>query len=422
MVNVFSPDHVHDLPKVKPNQLVPALVDENEEPEEEEFKDEEEFEEEETQEEKEDMEVDIGEEENEPELIFPYVEVDPINLPQPALDLESKDVVKVEDMVEPEDETVLNSVYVVGQPSTTTFLREDSNSLLPSFMRRNINSLFSQIASLTTRVIREREAVLEDIIKEFSNAKERVECKKLKKELEEARVNEALTAHRDRRVNVSGASGSRQGEAPTARECTFSGFMKCNLIVFHCIDGAVELQRWFEKTEMVFEISNYAEGKKLKFTATTLQGPALTWWNTKVATIGLEAENVKVDAYLKGLSENIKGEGHTRNHCSKKNKPQGGNASGRAYVIKDVDKQGPNVVTVTFLLNNHYASVLFDLGSDKSFVNTRSSHLIDINPDKLDVSYKVELANGKVVSTNTMLRGCTLNLVNQLLKIDLMPI
>ncbi|GJW80247.1 putative reverse transcriptase domain-containing protein [Tanacetum coccineum] len=76
----------------------------------------------------------------------------------------------------------------------------------------------------------------------------------------------------------------------------------------------------------------------------------------------------------------------------------------------------------TFLLNNRYASVLFDSGSDKSFVNTRFSHLIDINPDKLDVSYEVELADGKVISTNTVLRGCTLNLVNHLFKIDLMPI
>ncbi|GKC54508.1 putative reverse transcriptase domain-containing protein, partial [Tanacetum coccineum] len=111
-----------------------------------------------------------------------------------------------------------------------------------------------------------------------------------------------------------------------------------------------------------------------------------------------------------------------KDHCPKKNKPQGGNASSRAYVIKDADKQGPNMVTGTFLLNNRYASVLFDSGSDKSFVNTRFSHLIDINPDKLDVSYKVELADGKVVSTNKVLRGCTLNLVNHLFEIDLMPI
>nr|GEW39393.1 putative reverse transcriptase domain-containing protein [Tanacetum cinerariifolium] len=87
---------------------------------------------------------------------------------------------------------------------------------------------------------------------------------------------------------------------------------------------------------------------------------------------------------------------HTKNHCPKKNKPQGGNASGRAYVIKDADKQGPNVVMGTFLLNNRYPFVLFDSGSDKSFVKTKFSHLIDINPDKLNVSYEVESVDGKV--------------------------
>ncbi|GKE46760.1 putative reverse transcriptase domain-containing protein, partial [Tanacetum coccineum] len=94
----------------------------------------------------------------------------------------------------------------------------------------------------------------------------------------------------------------------------------------------------------------------------------------------------------------------------------------RLVMIVDANKQGPNVVTGTFLLNNRYASVLFDSGSDKRFLNARFSHLIDINPDKLDVSYEVELADGKVVSTNTVLRGCTLNLVNHIFEIDLMPI
>ncbi|GKB44860.1 putative reverse transcriptase domain-containing protein [Tanacetum coccineum] len=154
-----------------------------------------------------------------------------------------------------------------------------------------------------------------------------------------SRVNKALAADRARRVNASGAGGSGQGGAPAARECTFAGFM-----------------------------NECAEGKKVKFVAATLQGPALTWWNSKVATIGIEVvnqipwtemkqlmtaefcpaeevqrmehelwnlkvkefnivaytqrfnelalmcarmvnpENVKVDAYIRGLSENIKGE------------------------------------------------------------------------------------------------------------------
>ncbi|GJZ91459.1 putative reverse transcriptase domain-containing protein [Tanacetum coccineum] len=115
--------------------------------------------------------------------------------------------------------------------------------------------------------------------------------------------------------------------------------------------------------------------------------------------------------------------GHTRNYYPKRKDLQGEEARGRAYVIKDTEKQqGPNVVTSTFLLNNRYAAVLFDSGSDKSFVNTSFSHMIDINPVRLDTSYEVELADGRVVSTNTILRGCTLNLLNHLFKIDLMPI
>ncbi|GKA98440.1 hypothetical protein Tco_0826377 [Tanacetum coccineum] len=105
------------------------------------------------------------------------------------------------------------------------------------------------------------------------------------------RINEALTADRARRVNASEADGSGQGEAPVVHKCTLAGFMKCNPTVFYGTEGAVELRRWFEKTEMVFRISECAEGKKVKFVAATLQGPALTWWNSKVATMGLEVVN-----------------------------------------------------------------------------------------------------------------------------------
>ncbi|GJS39133.1 putative reverse transcriptase domain-containing protein [Tanacetum coccineum] len=57
------------------------------------------------------------------------------------------------------------------------------------------------------------------------------------------------------------------------------------------LEGFVELRRWFEKTESVFGISECAKGKKVKFTVATLEGPALTWWNSKIATMGLETVN-----------------------------------------------------------------------------------------------------------------------------------
>ncbi|GJY19710.1 hypothetical protein Tco_0391201 [Tanacetum coccineum] len=69
-------------------------------------------------------------------------------------------------------------------------------------------------------------------------------------------------------------------------------FMKfAILLAFTDTKGVVKLRRWFEKTKSVFGISECIEGKKVKFAAATLQGLALTWWNAKVTTMGLETVN-----------------------------------------------------------------------------------------------------------------------------------
>ncbi|GKE13708.1 putative reverse transcriptase domain-containing protein [Tanacetum coccineum] len=116
-------------------------------------------------------------------------------------------------------------------------------------------------------------------------------------------------------------------------------------------------------------------------------------------------------------------QGHTRNRCPKKVKQEEvGEVRGRTYAIKDAEPKGLNVVTGMFLLNNRYAFVLFDSGSDRSFVDTRFSSMLNIDPVKIRASYEVELADGRVVSANTILNGCTLNLVNHIIEIDLMPI
>ncbi|GKA95212.1 putative reverse transcriptase domain-containing protein [Tanacetum coccineum] len=81
-----------------------------------------------------------------------------------------------------------------------------------------------------------------------------------------------------------------------------------------------------------------------------------------------------------------------------------------------------NVVTGTFLLNNRYASILFDTGFDRSFVSTAFSSLIDITPTALDHYYDVELADERIIRLNTILRGCTLNLPNHPFNINLMPV
>ncbi|GJV53327.1 putative reverse transcriptase domain-containing protein [Tanacetum coccineum] len=637
MVNVIPPDHVDDVPVVEPNQHDdvpdvpdPILVDEGEDPEEEEFE-----EEEEPQEEEDDMEVDIEEDENEPELTYPYEEVDPLNPPPPASESEPEDVIEVEDTIESEDETVPASVHEMASLSRRLCGRETAHALVEKKGKAKDEYYGKLILDLGNEVcssVEEGTTTMEKLVNKLGNAEKTVECKKLKKELEEMirrgyvceeRPNEAIdvlvkdekspsseprgsphrimppksapltqvvvrrmikesvdvaiVAERARHANAGNearVSGPVRGQdaAPAVCECTFAGFLKCNLTVFCGVEGAVELKRWFEKTESVFGISECERGKEGELVACYTGGPTLTWWNSKITTMGLETvnqmpwtkmrqtlmttefclieeiqrmehelwnlkvkeynivaytqrfnelalmcprmvepESVKSDAtpwdfglmeqksqvrderILEGKnqkwenfqsgdssgksnqkdnshqpSQNNKKQGNvraiitaptekkvssgslpvceccftrhdvpcmikchkcgngghkSRNRCLKKVKQEEtGEVCGRAYAIKDADPQGPNVVTGTFLLNNRCASVLFDLGSDRSFVDTRFSSMLNIEPVKISASYEVELADGRVVSTNTVLKGCTLNLVNHLFEIDLMLI
>ncbi|GJX71054.1 putative reverse transcriptase domain-containing protein [Tanacetum coccineum] len=656
-VNVIPPDYDHDVPIVEPNQHDDAPVEE-EDPQEDEddmeidIEEDEnepeltypyEEEEEDPQEDEDDMEIDIEEDENEPELTYPYEEVDPLNPPPPASESEPDNEIEVENPIEHEDETIPVSVYEVGESSTAAIPREDGDRLLPGFMRRDIDSLFGRMVNFSRQLcgretahalvekkgeakdrfygklildlgnevrssVEQGTAAMEKLVEKLENVEEKAECKKLKKELKEARLSNTFlrmqneTSVRETLLDRVRAhelyqewipimppksapmtqaairqmikeTSWRSDTAPAVRECTFAGFMKCNPAAFHGVEGAVELRRWFEKTKSVFEISECAEGKKVKFAAATLEGPALTWWKTKVATMEeiqrmehelwnlkikeydivaytqrfnelalmcprmVEPERVKVDAYIQGLMDNIKGEvtsskpadlneavrmahklmeqksqarnerilegkkrkwenlqggnssgkgnqkdnsrqtlqnnqkqgnaramvtaptdgklplckryftrhvgqctikchkcgkvghkarycreksvatganaqpiwtcydcgeqGHTRNRCPKKVKQEEvREVRGRAYAIKDAEPKG----------------------SDRSFVNTRFSSLLDIRPIKIEDSYEVELADGRVVSTNTVLKGCTLSLVNHIFEIDLMPI
>ncbi|GJV05804.1 putative reverse transcriptase domain-containing protein [Tanacetum coccineum] len=69
----------------------------------------------------------------------------------------------------------------------------------------------------------------------------------------------------------------------------------------------------------------------------------------------------------------------------------------KAYVIGGGGTNpDSNVVTGTFLLNNCYASMLFDSGADRSFVSSTFSVLLDVGPSTLDISYVIELADGRI--------------------------
>ncbi|GKE55720.1 putative reverse transcriptase domain-containing protein, partial [Tanacetum coccineum] len=60
--------------------------------------------------------------------------------------------------------------------------------------------------------------------------------------------------------------------------------------------------------------------------------------------------------------------------------------------------------------------------TDKSFVLSTFSALLDVAPSTLDTSYAVELADGRILKTNVVLRGCMLGLLGYPFDIDLMPV
>nr|GEX77918.1 putative reverse transcriptase domain-containing protein [Tanacetum cinerariifolium] len=125
--------------------------------------------------------------------------------------------------------------------------------------------------------------------------------------------------------------------------------------------------------------------------------------------------------------------GHFRKDCLKlrnqnrgnqtRNKTGGNEVTARAYAISGGGTNpDSNVVTGTFLLNNCYASMLFDSGADRSFVSTTFSALLDVAPSTLDTSYAIELADRRISKNNIVLRGCTLGLLGHPFDIDLMPV
>ncbi|GJW96547.1 putative reverse transcriptase domain-containing protein [Tanacetum coccineum] len=87
---------------------------------------------------------------------------------------------------------------------------------------------------------------------------------------------------------------------------------------------------------------------------------------------------------------------HYKSQCLRANN----NAHGRAYLLRDK----------------------LERRADKSFVSISLASMLNVPPITLDTTYDIEMADGNLVGTNTVIHGCTLILLNQPFEIDLMPI
>ncbi|GJS30689.1 putative reverse transcriptase domain-containing protein [Tanacetum coccineum] len=368
------------------------------------------------------MEVDIEEDENEPELTYLYEEVDPLNPPPPVSESEPNDEIEVENLIR----AMMMGLRFSGTARLRMHCVKEERKSKSKYYGKNHAS---KVCTMTQAVIRRmiKESVNAAIAAErarqanynpccsFGGIGGAVELSKMDLSKTESVFRDQMNVQRAIRAihkdhNCDGAEIAiyrckdfRRKEAKNSQK---QG--NARAIVIAPTDGKVPLcERCFTRHVGQCTIKCHKRGK--------VRHKARYCKEKSVAT-SANAQSVWT-CYDCGE------QGHTRNRCSKRIKQEEvGEVRSQAYAIKDAEPQGPNVVIGMFLLNNQYASVLFDSGSDRSFVNTRFSSLLDIKPIKIEDSYEVELADGRIVSTNTILNGCTLSLVNHVFVIDLMPI
>ncbi|GJZ20850.1 hypothetical protein Tco_0557440 [Tanacetum coccineum] len=191
------------------------------------------------------------------------------------------------------------------------------------------------------------------------------------------------------------------------------------------------LCRWFKKMEMVFSISECAEGKKVNFAVAALQElrklmTAEFCPMDEIQRVEQELWGLKISREMSSSRHDNLNEVVRMDHSLIDQRVQA-MAKRIAGVLRGsgIYSKVEAIITTTTTTTTETIPTTTNIiteGSDKSFVSTNFSTLIDINPVRLDMSYEVELADGKIVSTNTVLKGYTLNLANHLFEIDLMSI
>ncbi|GJU79024.1 putative reverse transcriptase domain-containing protein [Tanacetum coccineum] len=149
------------------------------------------------------------------------------------------------------------------------------------------------------------------------------------KESVDAAIAAEWARHANARNDVRGSGPVRgQDAAPVVRECTFAGFMKCNPTAFHGTEGAnakvatmgletVNQMPWTEmKQLMTTEFCPIEEVQRMEHELLNLKVNeynivAYTQRFNELALMCprmVKPERVKVDAYIRGLTNNIKGE------------------------------------------------------------------------------------------------------------------
>ncbi|GJZ07818.1 hypothetical protein Tco_0542101 [Tanacetum coccineum] len=109
-------------------------------------------------------------------------------------------------------------------------------------------------------------------------------------------INDGISsALKAQAASMASASNPNRNTGPTgtpvAKTGNYKEFISCQPFYFNGTEGAVDLIRWFERTESVFSRSKCAEEDRVTFATGTLTDDALSWWNAYAQPIGIDQAN-----------------------------------------------------------------------------------------------------------------------------------
>nr|GEY47767.1 hypothetical protein [Tanacetum cinerariifolium] len=200
--------------------------------------------------------------------------------------------------------------------------------------------------------------------------------------------------------------------------CTYKEFLACNPKKYDGKGGTIVYTRWNEKMESLQDMSGCRDNQKVKYTAGSFVGKALTWWNSKIHTRGImswlgmvvamEPKTIQKAVQIAGtLTDEALRNGSIKKNLEKKEK--GGEPSKYRNVRDDNKRSG----TVSV-----FAMTLFDSGADYSFVFTTFIPLLGIEPSDLGFSYEIKITSGHLVDIDKVIRGCKLEIEGHLFDIN----
>ncbi|GJR91378.1 hypothetical protein Tco_0215389 [Tanacetum coccineum] len=110
-------------------------------------------------------------------------------------------------------------------------------------------------------------------------------------------------------ATMASTSNPNRNTGPTGTPVTKTGnykeFINCQPFYFNGTEGAVDLIRWFERTELIFSLSKCAEENKVTFATGTLTDDAFSGWNCDYAQpMGIDQANRITWTELKRLLTN----------------------------------------------------------------------------------------------------------------------